>query len=245
MIRTMPIVAITLRGLIDRRRFWLMVLLAAVPLLVAVVARVFGRGIGGVDIFDQLIISTVLPLVALVFGTAALGTELEDGTIVFLLAKPIRRSRITLAKAVPAAALTVALVVASTILTGLVLGGGDRTGTEATLAYAIAVAVGGTAYTLAFLALSAFTSRALAAGLVYILLWEGVLSGLFEGTKTFSIRQATVGLATSIDSGLTGLEPPSGVVDGTTAAIVLGAVIVGALALATWRLSRFQLSGGD
>jgi ABC-2 type transport system permease protein len=245
MIRAMPIVAITLRGLIDRRRFWLMVLLAGVPLLVAVVARVFGRGVGGADIFDQLIVSTVLPLVALVFGTAALGSELEDGTIVFLLTKPIRRSRITLAKGLPASALTIALVVTSTLLTGLVLGRDSSVEIETTLAYAIAVAVGGAAYALAFLALSAFTSRALAAGLVYILLWEGVLAGLFEGTKTFSIRQATVGLATSIDASLAGLEPRSGVVDGPTAAIVLGAVIVGALALASWRLSRFQLTGGD
>jgi ABC-2 type transport system permease protein len=245
MIRTMPIVAITLRGLVDRRRFWLMVLLAAVPLLVAVVARTFGRSMGGVDVFDQLIVSTVLPLVALVFGTAALGSELDDGTIVFLLAKPIRRLRITLAKAIPAAALTALLVVTSTVLTGLVLGSDSAVALDATLAYAIAVAIGGAAYTLAFLALSAFTARALAAGLVYILLWEGVLAGLFEGTKTFSIRQATIGLATSIEAALTGLEPRTDVVDGTTAAIVLGAVIVGALALATWRLSRFQLTGGD
>ena len=63
------------------------------------------------------------------------------------------------------------------------------------MAYAIAAAVGGTAYALGFLALSSFTSRALAIGLAYVLLWEGVLSGLFEGTQVFSVRQATMGLA--------------------------------------------------
>jgi ABC-2 type transport system permease protein len=135
--------------------------------------------------------------------------------------------------------------VTSTVLTGLVLGRDGSVETEAVLAYAVAVAVGGAAYTLAFLALSAFTSRALAVGLVYILLWEGVLAGLFEGTKTFSIRQASMGLAASIEAGLTAQPPRSGVIDGTTAAIVLAAVIVAALVLATWRLSRFQLTGGD
>ena len=36
-----------------------------------------------------------------------------------------------------------------------------------------------------FLALSLVTSRALAIGLIYVLVWEGVLAGLFEGTRTF------------------------------------------------------------
>ena len=35
MIRTMPLVTLTLRGLVDRRRFWVMVLLSAVPVLIA------------------------------------------------------------------------------------------------------------------------------------------------------------------------------------------------------------------
>lgn len=245
MITAMPIVAITLRGLVDRRRFWLMVLLAAVPVLIALIGRVFGEGMSGEDIFDPLIVSTVLPLVALVFGTAALGTEIDDGTIVFLLTKPIRRLRITLAKGVTATALTAGLVVPATILTGLIAGAGNGEPGEATLAYALAVAVGAAAYTMAFVALSAFTSRALAAGLAYILLWEGVLSGLFEGTKTFSIRQATVGLATELQSILSGVSPTDGPGNTTTAGVVLVATIVVGLALATWRLSRFQLSGGD
>jgi len=245
MIRSMPIVAITLRGLVDRRRFWLMVLLAAVPVLIALVGRVFGRGVGGADIFDALVVSTVLPLVALVFGTAALGSELEDGTIVFLLTKPIRRLRITAAKGCTAAVLTAALVVPATILTGLVAGTGRFQPGEATLAYALAVAVGACAYVAAFLALSAFTSRALAIGLVYVLLWEGVLAGLFEGTRTFSIRQATIGLASELQRAISGVMPADAPGNTTTAALMLGVAIVGGLALATWRLSRFQLSGSD
>jgi len=91
MIRTMPIAALTLRSLLDRRRFWLMVLLAGVPVLIALIGRTFGGSMRGEEIFDPLVVSTVLPLVALVFGTAALGSEMDDGTIVYLLTKPIRR----------------------------------------------------------------------------------------------------------------------------------------------------------
>jgi len=241
MIRAMPIMALTLRSLVDRRRFWLMVLLAAVPVLMAVVGAVFGGDLFSRRIFDQLIVRTVLPLIALVFGTAALGSELDDGTIVFLLTKPIRRARIVLAKGAVAAGLTAALIVPATVLTGLVATSQQASLASSTTAFAIAAAVGGTAYALGFLALSSFTSRALAIGLGYVLLWEGVLSGLFEGTRVFSVRQAMTGLAAMLQ----GNEGVRDTLDGTTSIVILGTVIVGSLALASWRLSRYQLRGGD
>ena len=40
-----------------------------------------------------LIVQTVMPLVALVLGTAALGSEIEDGTAVYLLASRSRAGR--------------------------------------------------------------------------------------------------------------------------------------------------------
>jgi ABC-2 type transport system permease protein len=242
MIARMPIVALTLRSLVDRRRFWLMVLLAAVPVLIAIVVQAFGTQRFSRHIFDDLVVGMVVPLIALVFGTAALGSELDDGTIIFLLTKPIRRARIVLAKGVVAAGLTAALVVPATLLTGMVAMVAGRSLGEVTLAYAAAVAVGGAAYAVGFLALSSFTSRALAIGLAYVLLWEGVLSGLFEGTRVFSVRQATIGLA-----GLLGDLDPSveGTLDGVTSVVVLAAVIGGSLALASWRLARYQMRGGD
>ncbi len=130
-----------------------------------------------------MIIAIVLPLIALVFGTSALGSELEEGTIVYLLAKPVRRLRIVLAKVVVAAALTAALIVPSTLLTGAVatFGGNELMGPAT--AYAIAAALGGAAYVVVFLALSTFTRWALAIGLVYVLLWEGILADLLPGTQ--------------------------------------------------------------
>ena len=241
MIRTMPVVAITLRSLVDRRRFWLMVLLAAVPVLITLLGTTLGDAQFSEQVFDRLIVQTVLPLIALVFGTGALGTEFEDGTIVYLLTKPTRRFRIVFSKAAVAAGLTAALVVPATLLTGLIAATEDSAIVEATVAYAVAVAVGGTAYALAFLALSSFTSRALAIGLGYVLIWEGILAGLLPGTQTFSIRQATLGLADALQDGGRG----STTIDPSTSAVVLGIVIVGSLVLASWRLSRYQLRGSD
>jgi len=240
MIRSMPVVAVTLRGLLDRRRFWLMVLLAAVPVLIMLIASLFSDTIMNEQRFDQLIISIVLPLVALVFGTGALGSELEDGTIVFLLTKPIRRWRIALAKGTVAAGLTAALIVPATLLTGLIATSQQGSMAGPTVAFAMAAAVGGSAYALAFMTLSSFTSRALAVGLGYVLLWEGVLSGLLEGTRLFSIRQATLGLAAELQ----GVDRAD-TLDGTSSAVLLTIVIAGSLLLTSWRLSRYQLSGGD
>ena len=240
MISRTPVAAITLRSLLDQRRFWLMVLLAAVPVLLVIIGRVLGDAQFSERVFDQLVVQTVLPLVALVFGTGALGSDLEDGTIVYLLAKPGHRFRIVLAKGLVGAGITAALVVPATLLTGAIVTTQEPDLAATTVAYAAAVAVGGAAYALGFMALSSITSRALAVGLGYVLLWEGILAGLLPGTQTFSVRQATLGLADML--GASGLDDP---LDPTTSVLVLGVVIVGSLLLATWRMSRYQIRGGD
>ena len=193
MIATMPITAVTLRGLLGRRRTLLMLLLVGLPVLVAVLGRI-AEGTLEVDrILDPLGVRTILPLVALVFGTAALGSELEDGTAVFLIIKPIPRWRIIGAKMVVAAGLTIALIMPATVATGIVAGGFGPGSLSTTFAYALAASLGGAAYASAFVALSAFTGRALIIGLAYTLIWEGTLSGLLEGTRFLSTLRVRLG----------------------------------------------------
>jgi ABC-2 type transport system permease protein len=239
MIASMPIVGVTLRALVDRRRTWLMLLVASLPILLTIVIRVAGGRPGAPQILDTLMIRTVMPLIALVFGTAALGAELEDGTAVYLLAKPVRRWRIVLAKAVVAAGLTLLVVVPVTVAAAI-LRDGPSTGSIA-IGYAVAVALGAIAYALVFLALSVFTARALVLGLVYVLVWEGILAGLLEGVRFLSIRQATLGVAAS----LSGVDPGQDPMDLTTSLVILLGSIGGAMVLATWRLSRYQVRSGD
>jgi ABC-2 type transport system permease protein len=85
---------ITLRQLLGRRRTILLLLLAAIPVLLAIVFRAandadlegFASGV-----LDAVAVTLLLPIVAVLFGTAAFGAEIEDGTILYLLAKPISR----------------------------------------------------------------------------------------------------------------------------------------------------------
>jgi ABC-2 type transport system permease protein len=241
MIARVPIAAVTLRGLLDRKRTWLMLALAAVPVLLVGLVTGFGDARIQPEDLDSIIVRLVLPLIALVFGTAAIGAELDEGTIVYLLTKPVRRTRLVASKALVAGGLTAVLVLPSGVLTGLVatLGGSDIL--AAGVAYGLAAAIGGIAYATLFMAISTFTSRALAVGLGYVMLWEGILADLLEGTRVFSVRQGTLALARE----WAGERPPVDALGFEQGLIILASVILGAGALASWRMSRYQLRGGD
>jgi ABC-2 type transport system permease protein len=235
------LVEVTLRGLLGRRRTLLMLLLVALPVVVGVIIRLAGGRADAPEILDTLVIRTVLPLVALVIGTATMGSEIEDGTAVYLLVKPIPRWRVALAKLLVAAGLTAVLIVPPVIVTGLLVGGLGPQSLAATFGFATAAIVGGAAYAVAFTVLGILTSRALVVGLAYTLLWEGVLAGLLEGTRFLSIRQATLGLAAALtgqDVGVYALALP-------VSLLILAVVAGGAFALATVALRRFQVRAGD
>ena len=232
---------ITLRGLLGRRRMVLILLVAVLPVLVGLLIRLAGGSRESPEILDALVVRTVLPLIALIVGTAAIGSEIEDGTAVFLLVKPIARWRIALVKVVVAAGLTGLLVVPPVVATGAFVSGVGGDALATTFGFAVAVLVGGVAYASAFTALGAITSRALLVGLVYVLLWEGVLAGLLEGTRMLSIRQATLGVAAA----LTGQELRRGALEPAPATVVLIVAIVGGLVVTAVALARFQIRSAD
>jgi multisubunit Na+/H+ antiporter MnhC subunit len=74
-----------------------------------------------------------------------------------------------------------------------------------------------------------------------VLLWEGVLAGLLEGTRFLSIRQATLGLAAA----WTGQDTGEAALDPIAATLVIGAVIVGSFAITSIALARFQVRSSD
>lgn len=233
-----PLIEVTMRGLLGRRRMLLLLLLVALPVLLALLIRATGGRPDADAVLDALVVRFVMPLLALIVGTAVIGSEIDDGTAVYLMVKPIARWRIVLSKALVAAGLTAALVVPSVILTGILLGRGDALTTI--VGFGVACLVGGSAYAVAFLALSVFTTRAFLVGLAYVLIWEGVLAGLLEGTKFLSIRQATLGLAAAL-----GVDVPGEPLTPVISVLVLAVVLVGGFLLASWRLARFEVRGGD
>jgi ABC-2 type transport system permease protein len=234
------LVAVTLRGLLSRRRIILLVLLAAIPVLIALLVRLSGGQPLPERVLDTLVVRAVMPLTALILGTAALGSEIEDGTAVFQMVKPIPRWQILVSKMLVAAGLTAVLVIPSIVLTGVLIGRATSDALTTTTAFAVACLIGGTAYSVAFVTLSLYTSRALLVGLGYTLIWEGVLSGLLEGTKFLSIRQATLGIAAAM-----GARVPGTPLTLQVSVLVVAVVIVGAFVLGTWKLARFEIRAGD
>jgi ABC-2 type transport system permease protein len=234
------IAVVTLRALLGRRRTLLMLLLAGIPILVGLIVKANGPGVRDVgSTLDGLVVRIVLPLVALVFGTSALGSELEDGTAVHLLTKPIRRSTIVLAKIVVAGTLTALLLVPSTVLAGILIARPGSDALTTTFALAIGVLVGSYIYTAIFVALSIVTSRGLLLGLGYALIWEGVLAGLLPGSQVFSVREYVRGIAHTLS--------PSAVesVVGNGAAVYAAVAMVAATVIASIRLAVYEVRGSD
>jgi ABC-2 type transport system permease protein len=235
------IVELTLRALIGRRRTLTIALLACLPILVGILVRIGGGRPDAPEILDTLCIRTVAPLVALVIGTGAIGSEIDDGTLIFQLIKPVPRWLVALAKTAVAAFVTAVLVVPPIILTGLLLGGLGAESIRTTIGFAVAALAGGTAYSIGFTALGLITSRALVVGLGYTLIWEGVLAGLLEGTRFLSIRQATLGIAAALTGEDVGVDP-------LAMSISIGiivAVILGGIAVTAFSLRRFQVRAAD
>ena len=237
------IAGITLRQLLSRRRTLLLLLLGGVLVLVAFVFRLAGDESRALPFTAQLLanlgVAVLMPLVALLFGTGAIGSELEDGTAVYLLAKPIRRSTILLTKLVVGSACAILVTCGPMLLAGLIAAGG--LGDGLVLGFVGAAAIGSILYSALFVALSLITARALVFGLGYVLIWEGVLSGLFAGTRTFSVRQITIAFADLFAD--VSPEVFDAQLDLATAVVMAAIVLVAATALAIRRLSTLEIAG--
>jgi ABC-2 type transport system permease protein len=237
------IFGLTLRQLVFRKSTLVLLLLAAIPVLIAFVFEVGNDGETDPEEFSVkvlgvwLVITTVLPLTAVLFGTSVLGDELEDGTIIYLLTKPVQRWLILLPKVAAAWLLTALLAIASLSVSTLIVLGADSG--DIILGFGIAAAVGSLAYAVVFTLLSIVTSRALIAGLVFVFIWEGAVTGIFEGVRYISIRHYTLSLAEWLSS------VPAGYVDayvgGMTALILSAIVIAGGFLYANRRLRRVEI----
>jgi ABC-2 type transport system permease protein len=237
---TAALLALTARALLNRRRTLLLALLGVLLVIATVVYRLGNpAGTESLDVTRALLadfgLGVLLPLVAVIVGTAALGSELDDGTVVYLLAKPVPRWRIVLVKLAVAWFVVVLLVVPATVVAGLI--GHDEPGLA--VAYAVAATVGALEYTALFLALSLITSRALIVGLAYVMVWEGAVAALFAGTRILSVRQHALAVAEAV-GGESAAQAELAV--GIAVAVAIAVTIL-AVWLAIRRLERVELRG--
>jgi ABC-2 type transport system permease protein len=230
------IAKITTRGLLGKRRYLILFLLPAV--FVGLTALGAATDAPAIDwapaTLDGLGFSVVVPLVALIVGAGVLGTEIDDGTLAHILAKPLARREIIATKLAVAVVATLAAVVPAMFIAG-VLAEGPRLAAG----LALGAAVAGTAYSALFLALSLVSNRPVLIGLGYIIIWEGVLGSFVGGTRVLAIRQ--YGLAVADEVAATDLV--TGRVNVVAALVLATLMTAGATALAIDRLRSFRLAG--
>jgi ABC-2 type transport system permease protein len=232
---------LALRAIFGRRRGVLLFVLPGVLFGLAVLVR----AIAGEDssamtsvMYGVGLVLTV-PLVALVAGTGVLAPEIDDGSVVYLLAKPVPRPVIVVSKVLVAVACVVVFAAVPVALTGLFL---NPSVPELGVGYGLGALVGGVTYAAVFVMLSTVSRHAVVFGLVYVLLWEGLLGSVLSGIRWLSVTQwgAAVAAVVSDDFGLEG-----GDLGATYGLIAAAVVTVAAVWFAGQRLRSFTLTGEE
>jgi ABC-2 type transport system permease protein len=236
-----PTVArLTYRALLGRRRA---LILGALPLLLLLISLAV-RTLTGADdrtaddVLGTLALATMVPLIGVIAGTGAIGPEIDDGSVVYLLSKPVRRPTIILTKLIVAIAVTMVFSAVPTLLAGLILNGN---GGQVAVAYTVAALVASIAYAAVFLLLGTVSRHAVVFGLVYALVWEALFGSLVPGARTLSVQQWSLAVAHRVAGG----DLVTSDVGLPTATVLLVAVTV----LATWyagqKLRALTLAGEE
>src|SRR5215208_2912447 len=237
--RLLPVTTLTVRQFSGGRTARLALVLSLIPALFAAiyVARPWEVTSDEflLDLFRELIVPTLLPIVVLLPATAAFGNELEDGTLPYLLMKPVSRLRLVLGKYAAVLLVTVPALIAGLVVTSLVASRGPGAADLGRILVAMAGASAAAAALLGavFLLVSLVVPRSLLAGMIYIFAWESLLGRFLPGVQAISSRE----YALRVFDGILADD------FATTSNAALTMLVVGVvcLLLAVWRLRNIQI----
>jgi ABC-2 type transport system permease protein len=236
----LPVTMLTVRQFAGGRTARLALVLSLIPALFAAIYVARPWEITPheflVDLFRELVAPTLLPIVVLLPATAAFGNELEDGTLPYLLMKPVSRLRLAVGKYVAVLLVTVPALVAGLAVTTLIAAQGPdaRDLGRVLIAMAGASAAGAALLGALFLLVSLIIPRALLAGMIYIFAWESLLGRFLPGVRAISSREH----ALRVFDGVLGNDFPTA----SNAALTMLVVAVVCLLLAVWRLRTIQVN---
>ncbi len=236
------IAGLTWRQSLAIRRWIIVVVLAALPVIMALVTRIYSGNdepIGMItDILQNLSVVVVIPVIALTLASSGFGAEVDDGTVVYLITKPISRVEVVITKLLVTSAICIGATVLSTLAAGLI-GLQHLDTTRLVVGFTVAAALGSFLYTAIFLALGLITRRGMLVGLIYLVVWEGTISQLFPGTRSLSVRQYMLVVTDAIST----VDPMLHLGKIPTATAYQMSVIVGVLAVALCihRLRTFEV----
>ena len=188
----------------------------------------------GVRVIADLGFIALVPIVALVFASAALGDLREDGTLVYLWLRPMHRWPVVVGAWAAAITVSLPLTITPLVVAASLVDGGSTLVT----ATALATVVGVVAYSALFLWAGLIVKNSIVWGLAYILIWEGIIAALGSLAAKLAIRGYTRSIITDrtgVDLELGGLSLVVGVIVPVFAASVL-------LLLASVRLRSMEVA---
>ena len=197
-----PIFWLSIRQLTGRWRVSLILLLAALPVGLAVIVHFTESGDASFNrpftniLLDGMLVAGILPIVTMALATSSFSNELEDKTLGYLSLMPVARWRIVLPKVLASLVICGPLLVVSGVVATLLGFGGE---VRPALAVAAALGAGVLAYAAIFTWLGLVTTRALPFALIYVLLWEGVISTFMSGVDYLSVRGYTLAIMSGLD----------------------------------------------
>jgi ABC-2 type transport system permease protein len=232
------IIWLTLRGAMGRRR----AVLFALPAIILIGISALLKAKAHSSVWPPEVLGTVgyliLALTALIIGGSVLGAEIDDGSILHLLATPVSRRTVVLSKYLVAVVLTIAFAAVPEYLAGAI-----ATGASSGLAVGLFVGAlaGSVIYNALFVMLTAVFSpgQALAIGMLYVLAWEGLLASLVPGVSLLSAEHYSLAVANSIAHN-TALHAYLNLGTGIGMGLV---VTVASLAFASVVLSGYNVTG--
>lgn len=241
---TLPILVLTLRQFIGGKAIRIVALGSLLPALFSMIFALDSGGITALEFMNGLFIEfigpTVIPISILILATNAVGNEIEDRTMVYLVLKPISRLRIILEKFGGVVIASTLLLWEGTLLAFIVAMRGDAgDNLDQLLAMAVAIVVAVLGYGALFLAISLLVPRALLAGILYSLLWETTFARFIPGVRLVSVRHFVLSVYGRLLD-----RPDLLIADAIQLAPAVLTVLVlaaGSLGLATWRLRTMNL----
>ena len=238
-----PVFRLSLRQITGVRRLLIVLLLVLLPVALTVLLRLTSSNGDGDSgdfanaVVNALLVGVVLPIVMISFSTTVFGNDLEDRTLSFIIMTPAARWKIALSKLAAPILIGAPLIVVSAAATIYIGMDGDA---NSVLAVCIGLLVGVLAYASVFTWAGLITTRALPFAIVYVFLWEGVISALVPGVKYLSVSAFALSVMYRLSDGA--LEAVADQTIELPAALIGSAVVVVAFWLLTvWRLRTMDV----
>ena len=195
-----------------------------------------------VGLLGGFALATIVPLLGLIAGAGAIGPEIDDGSIVYLMSKPLSRHSIVLSKLVVAVAVVTLVAAVPTFIAGLVLSG---TAEGLAVGYGIGAAIAGLAYCALFILLAILTRNAVVVGLIYVLIWESLVGNFVPGAQVLSIQQWALAITEKVIGSSAPTLGVSSAVSLGEGVVLLTVIIVGCTWFAGSRLRKLRLTGSE